>query len=198
MGMVEIDGDLYDEETGEYAGSANPGWLPSVLETEEDLLNYMHLLLDAETRLLAERKKYASVLANIETMVKRHESKVKYMRTMYEKQAGTIALSLLPRDKDGNLKTKTYRSPWGKVSARDTKPSVKVTESSLAVDYAKWACPEAIKTTQTVLVSAIPDDLKMRLVEEPSLAEAYGFSVNPGGDSISITTLAKEDANADR
>lgn len=196
MGIVQIGDDLFDEETGEYAGSANPGWLPSVLETEDDLLNYMHLLLDAETRLSAETQKYKSVLENIEKMVKRHKSKVEYMRAMYEKQAGKLAESLLPRDKEGKLRTKTYRSPWGSISLRETKPSVKVTQSGLAVEFAKMECPNAVKVTESVLVSMIPEDIKVQLINDPSLAEAMGFSVNEGGDSVTIKTL-KEETNAD-
>jgi hypothetical protein len=191
MGMIEIDGDLFDEETGEYAGSANPGWLPSVLETEEDLLNYLHLLLDAETRLASEVAKYNTVLQNVEKMVKRHKSKVKYMRDMYERQAGKVTESLLPRDKDGNFKTKTMRCPWGTVSLRDTKPTVKVQDMKMAVQFAKMECPSGIKVEEKVLVSAIPDVIKERLVSDPSLAESMGFSVSEGGQSVTVKTLVE-------
>ena len=196
MAIVQIGDDLFDEETGEYAGSANPGWLPSVLETEDDVLNYMHLLLDAETRLSAETQKYKSVLENVERMVKRHKSKVAYMRTMYEKQAGKVVESLLPRDKEGKLRTKTYRSPWGSISLRETKPSVKVTQTGLAVQFAKLECPDAVKVTESVLVSMIPEGVKGRLMDDPALAEAMGFSVSEGGDSVTVKTL-KDETNAD-
>ena len=196
MAIVQIGDDLFDEETGEYAGSANPGWLPSVLETEDDVLNYMHLLLDAETRLSAETQKYKSVLENVERMVKRHKSKVAYMRTMYEKQAGKVVESLLPRDKEGKLRTKTYRSPWGSISLRETKPSVKVAQTGLAVQFAKLECPDAVKVTESVLVSMIPEGVKGRLMDDPALAEAMGFSVSEGGDSVTVKTL-KDETNAD-
>lgn len=196
MAIVQIGDDLFDEETGEYAGSANPGWLPSVLETEDDVLNYMHLLLDAETRLSAETQKYESVLENVERMVKRHKSKVAYMRTMYEKQAGRVVESLLPRDKEGKLRTKTYRSPWGSISLRETKPSVKVAQTGLAVQFAKLECPDAVKVTESVLVSMIPESVKGRLMDDPALAEAMGFSVSEGGDSVTVKTL-KDETNAD-
>ena len=196
MAIVQIGDDLFDEETGEYAGSANPGWLPSVLETEDDVLNYMHLLLDAETRLSAETQKYKSVLENVERMVKRHKSKVAYMRTMYEKQAGKVVESLLPRDKEGKLRTKTYRSPWGSISLRETKPSVKVAQTGLAVQFAKLECPNAVKVTESVLVSMIPEGVKGRLMDDPALAEAMGFSVSEGGDSVTVKTL-KDETNAD-
>ena len=196
MAIVQIGDDLFDEETGEYAGSANPGWLPSVLETEDDVLNYMHLLLDAETRLSAETQKYKSVLENVERMVKRHKSKVAYMRTMYEKQAGKVVESLLPRDKEGKLRTKTYRSPWGSISLRETKPSVKVAQTGLAVQFAKLECPNAVKVTESVLVSMIPEGVKGRLLDDPALAEAMGFSVSEGGDSVTVKTL-KDETNAD-
>ena len=123
MAIIEIDGDLFDDETGEYAGPTGRD-LPSILEGEEDLLKYMRILLDAETRAAAEEMKYKSVLENINKMVKRHKSKVGYLRAMYEGQAAKVANTLLPRDKEGNLRTKTYRCPFGTIGQRTTQPSI--------------------------------------------------------------------------
>ena len=115
---------------------------------------------------------------------------------MYEKQAGKVVESLLPRDKEGKLRTKTYRSPWGSISLRETKPSVKVTQTGLAVQFAKLECPDAVKVTESVLVSMIPEGVKGRLLDDPALAEAMGFSVSEGGDSVTVKTL-KDETNAD-
>lgn len=190
MAIIEIDGDLFDDETGEYAGPTGRD-LPSVLESEEDLLKYMRLLLDAETRATAEEMKYKSVLDNINKMVKRHKSKVNYLRTMYEGQAAKVATTLLPRDKDGNLRTKTYRCPFGTIGQRTTQPSLKISDMPRAVGFMHESAPEAIKVELKVLVSAIPDEVKQKLLNSVDIAEQFGFEVNPGGESVTIKTITE-------
>jgi hypothetical protein len=190
MAIIEIDGDLFDDETGEYAGPTGRD-LPSVLESEEDLLKYMRILLDAETRATAEEMKYKSVLDNINKMVKRHKSKVNYLRTMYEGQAAKVATTLLPRDKDGNLRTKTYRCPFGTIGQRTTQPSLKIVSQDAALGFAKMECPQAIKVQESVLVSMVPEHLKTLLLANPENAESFGFQVNEGGESVTIKTITE-------
>lgn len=196
MAIIEIDGDLFDDETGEYAGPAGGGYLPAILQNEDDLLKYMRILLDAETRAMAEEAKYKTMLSNIEKMVKRHKSKVKFLRDMYEGQAANVASTLLPRDKDGNLKTKTYRCPFGTLSQRTTQPTVKVAKPEIALEYLKRECPAAVKVSESVLISAIPTDLKKVLIDDSVMAEGLGFDVIPGGESVTIKTVmeAKDEA----
>lgn len=188
MAIIEIDGDLFDDETGEYAGPTGRD-LPSILEGEEDLLKYMRILLDAETRAAAEEMKYKSVLENINKMVKRHKSKVTYLRAMYEGQAAKVANTLLPRDKEGNLRSKTYRCPFGTIGQRTTTPTIKVMTANVALAFAKMECPQAVKVQESVLVSMVPDSVKAKLLSDPSSAEAFGFAVVEGGESITIKTL---------
>ena len=188
MAIIEIDGDLFDDETGEYAGPTGRD-LPSILEGEEDLLKYMRILLDAETRAAAEEMKYKSVLENINKMVKRHKSKVTYLRAMYEGQAAKVATTLLPRDKDGNLRSKTYRCPFGTIGQRTTQPSLKISDMPRAVGFMHESAPEAIKVELKVLVSAIPDEVKQKLLNSVDIAEQFGFEVNPGGESVTIKTI---------
>jgi hypothetical protein len=190
MAIIEIDGDLFDDETGEYAGPTGRD-LPSILEGEEDLLKYMRILLDAETRAAAEEMKYKSVLENINKMVKRHKSKVTYLRAMYEGQAAKVATTLLPRDKDGNLRSKTYRCPFGTIGQRTTQPSLKISDMPRAVGFMHESAPEAIKVELKVLVSAIPDEVKQKLLNSVDIAEQFGFEVNPGGESVTIKTITE-------
>lgn len=190
MAIIEIDGDLFDDETGEYAGPTGRD-LPSILEGEEDLLKYMRILLDAETRAAAEEMKYKSVLENINKMVKRHKSKVGYLRAMYEGQAAKVASTLLPRDKEGNLRTKTYRCPFGTIGQRTTQPSLKISDMARAINFIQESAPQAIKTEQKVLVSSIPDEIKHKLLTDVDIAEQFGFEVNPGGESVTIKTITE-------
>jgi len=189
MAIIQIGEDLFDEETGEYAGAANPGWLPAVLETEDDLINYMRILMEAESSALAEEMKYKSVVANVQKIVKRKTSKVKYLRDMYQGQVKKLVEQILPRDRDGNFRTKTYRNPWGKVALREQKTKLAISDSGMALRFAQQECPQAIKTTESILVSMIPDTVKDKLFNDASVAEAYGFHVIEGDNSVAITTI---------
>ena len=114
MAIIEIDGDLFDDETGEYAGQAGGGYL---------------------------------------------------------------------------LKTKTYRCPFGTLSQRTTQSTVKVSKPDVALAYLKRECPAAVKVQESVLISAIPADLKKVLIDDSVMAEGLGFDVIPGGESITIKTI---------
>lgn len=192
MGFVQIDEYLYDEETGECAGLATPGYLPAVLETEDDLQHYLRQLLEAETRLQAEERRYESVLANIRKMVQRRKSQVQWLRRSYESQSGKIAETLLPRKADGSLRTKTYRCPWGSVSLRETKPTLKIANKDMALSFVKMECPDAVKVEESVLVSRIPESYKELLMNDSTTAEAYGFHITDGGNSVTVQVLEKE------
>lgn len=197
MAIVQIGDDLFDEETGEYAGTANPGWLPAVLETEDDLINYMRALMDAESASLAEEMKYKAIVENVQKIVKRKQSKVKYLRDMYQGQVKKLVEQILPRDRDGNFRTKTYRNPWGKVSLRETKTKLAISDSGMALRFAQLECPQAVKVTESVLVSMIPPDIKEKLTNDSSVAEAFGFHVIDADNTVSITTVegAKDEAS---
>lgn len=196
MKTIQIDEYLYDEETGECAGLANPGYLPAVLETEDNLQHYLRTLLDSETRLKAEENKYESVLANIRKIVQRKRSQVQWLRRTYESQSGKIAETLLPKKADGTLKTKTYRCPWGSVSLRETKPTLKVTEKDVALAFVRLECPESIKVEESILVSRIPDTVREMLMDDQSVAESFGFHITDGGNSVTVQVLDKEKTDA--
>lgn len=192
MGFVQIDEYLFDEETGECAGLANPGYLPSVLETEDDLQHYLRRLLESETRLQAEERQYQSVLANVRKMVQRRRSQVEWLRRTYESQSGKVAETLLPRKADGTFRTKTYRCPWGSVSLRETKPTLKIQEKDVALAFVKMECPDAVKVEESVLVSRISDPVKEMLMNDQTMAESYGFHITDGGNAVKVQVLEKE------
>jgi myosin heavy subunit len=122
-------------------------------------------------------------------IVKRKTSKVKYLRDMYQGQVKKLVEDILPRDRDGNFRTKTYRNPWGKVSLRETKTKLAISDNMMAMRFAHLECPSAIKTTESILISMIPDDVKEKLFTDASVAEAFGFHVIEGDNTVSITTI---------
>jgi hypothetical protein len=145
--------------------------------------------------LQAEEKQYQSVLANIRKMVQRRRSQVEWLRRTYESQSGKIAETLLPRKADGSFRTKTYRCPWGSVSLRETKPTLKVQEKDVALAFVKMECPDAVKVEESVLVSRISDPVKEMLMNDQTMAESYGFHITDGGNAVKVQVLEKEGAD---
>jgi hypothetical protein len=182
MALVEISGELYDEETGEYAGPAS-GWI-SGNETPEELA---HLVLrrkmDIEAQLMAERAKLEAITANVQKGIDAIQRKADWLDRQYAEQVAEYAKSQLPRKADGTYKSKTWTCPWGSVSFRTTAPKLTVVDETAALQVVQALAPEAIKVKQSILVSLIPDNVKAQL------ADFRGFEVTPAGESVTIKTV---------
>jgi hypothetical protein len=72
---------------------------------------------------------------------------------------------------------------------------LKVQEKDVALAFAKLECPDAVKTEQSVLVSRIPDPVREMLMHDSVTAEAYGFHITEGGNSVTVQVLEKEKAD---
>ena len=71
MGFDVIDGELYDEETGEYAGPAS-GWITGNEPAEDLALLVMRKRMDIEATLQAERSKLDAIVENTRKMIAKH------------------------------------------------------------------------------------------------------------------------------
>jgi O6-methylguanine-DNA--protein-cysteine methyltransferase len=179
MGFDVIDGELYDEETGEYAGPAS-GWIKGD-ETAEDLaLLVMRKRMDIEATLQAERSKLDAIVENTRKMVAKHQARLDWLEAQYNAQLQDYALSQLPRKADGTLKVKTWTCPYGTVAFRTVAERVKVVEEEEAVAWLMHHNPEAIKTKHTVLVSKLSDF---------ALDHAPGLEIIPASESVTIKTV---------
>ena len=179
MSFDVIDGELWDEETGEYAGPAS-GWITGNESPEDLALLVMRKRMDIEATIQAEKAKMEAIIENARKMVAKHEARLEWLERQYNAQLQDYALSQLPRKADGTLKVKTWTCPYGTVSFRTIAERVKVVEEEETVAWLMEHNPEAIKTKHTVLVSKLSDH---------ALDNAPGLDLIPATESVTIKTV---------
>jgi phage host-nuclease inhibitor protein Gam len=185
--LVRIGDELFDADTGEFAGSALQQWVPDVIETETDLLDFLRELQEAELKLQMEKARLNTIIENTKRMVRKAESKVEWMRAKWGEQAVVLSEELLPRKADGSLKTGTYVCPYGKITRRNVAPTVTVTDPDAAAQWLQHCAPEAIVRSTKILVSKVPS-----LIKEQG---GIGLECKPGYVSTNITVVEKEKAS---
>lgn len=190
MAIERIGDDLFDTETGEYAGPANNSLPDRALETEEELLAYMNRLSSAEADVLAETKRLEAVVANVEKLLALKKRRVEWLKARYEHSATVVAINLLPMKPDGTFRSKTYTCPWGQVAFRDVKAKVAVANPELAVRWAKENAPEAVKVVESVLVSKLPEEVTAKWLAGEYSEGALGFTIEPARSSVKYTTVS--------
>ena len=179
MGFDVIDGELYDEETGEYAGPAS-GWIKGNESPEDLALLVMRKRMDIEAAIDAETAKMHAILANCTSMINKHAARLAWLERKYNAQLQDYAMSQLPRKADGTLKVKTWNCPYGTVAFRTVAERVKVVEEEEAVAWLMEHNPEAVKTKHTVLVSKLSDF---------ALDHSPGLEIIPASESVTIKTV---------
>jgi O6-methylguanine-DNA--protein-cysteine methyltransferase len=179
MGYYLVDGELWDEETGEYAGPMS-GWITGNESPEDLALLVMRKRMDIEATLQAEKAKMEAIVENTRKMVAKHQARLDWLEAQYNAQLQDFAMSQLPRKADGTLKVKTWTCPFGTVSFRTVAERVKVVEEEEAVAWLMEHNPEAIKTKHTVLVSKLSDF---------ATVHAPGLEVIPASESVTIKTV---------
>ena len=183
-----IDGELWDEETGEYAGPASS--LIRGDETPEDLaLLVMRKRMDIETNILAEKAKMEAVMENFRKMIGKHQARLEWLEMHYGKELEAYAMSQLPRKADGTFKVKTWTCPYGTVAFRTVAPKVAVESEDVALDWARKNCPAAIKLKESILVSQLPEPIKTAMLEHPEDAKKAGFVVHEETQAVTIKTI---------
>ena len=191
--VERIGDDLFDVETGEYAGPADNTLPKGPLETEEDLLAFMNRINRAESDLLAEKVRLDAVIANCQKMLDLKKKRVEWLTAMYQNSAADIAQSMLPRKADGSFRSKTYTCPWGQIAFRDVKPKVVVDNQQLAVAWAKLNAPDAVKVVESVLVSKLPEDKVIEWVDSQDNNTPWGFTIEPGRQSVTLKTVSSNE-----
>jgi len=179
MGFDIIDGELWDEETGEYAGPAS-GWITGNESPEDLALLVMRKRMDIEASIQAEKDKLDAITNNMVKIIGRHIAKLEWLERQYNAQLQDYAMSQLPRKADGTLKVKTWTCPFGSVSFRTVAERVKVVDEEETVAWLMEHNPEAIKTKHTVLVSKLSDH---------ALDNAPGLDLIPATESVTIKTI---------
>ena len=179
MSFDVIDGELWDTETGEYAGPAS-GWITGEESPEDLALLVMRKRMDIEAAIDAETAKMHAILANCQAIIGKQSRRLDWLQRQYDAQLKEYALSQLPRKADGSLKVKTWTCPYGTVSFRTIAERVKVVDEEETVAWLMHHNPEAIKTKHTVLVSKLRDFATIN---------APGIEIIPASESVTIKTV---------
>jgi O6-methylguanine-DNA--protein-cysteine methyltransferase len=179
MSFDVIDGELWDTETGEYAGPAS-GWITGEESPEDLALLVMRKRMDIEAAIDAETAKMHAILANCQAIIGKQSRRLDWLQRQYDAQLKEYALSQLPRKADGSLKVKTWTCPYGTVSFRTIAERVKVVDEEETVAWLMHHNPEAIKTKHTVLVSKLSDFATIH---------APGIEIIPATESVTIKTV---------
>ncbi len=179
MGFDVINGEMFDEETGEYAGPAS-GWITGDESPEELALLVMRKRMDIEASIQAEKDKLDAITNNMVKLIGKHVSRLEWLERQYNAQLQDYALSQLPRKADGSLKFKTWTCPFGSVSFRTVAERVKVVDEEETVAWLMHHNPEAGKTKHTVLVSKLSDFATIH---------APGLEIVPATESVTIKTI---------
>ena len=188
MGFDIIAGELWDDETGEYAGPAS-GWITGTESPEDLALMVMRKRMDIEAAIDAETKKMHVILANCTSVIAKQTARLEWLQHKYDAQLQDYAMSQLPRKADGSLKAKTWTCPYGTVAFRTILPKVAVESEDLALAWARKNCPAAIKLKESILVSQLPDPIKNAMLEHPADALKAGFIVHPEAQAVTIKTV---------
>ena len=179
MGLVEMHGELWDEETGEYAGPVS-GWITGEESPEDIALLVMRKRMDIEASIQAEKDKLDAITNNMVKLIGKHVARLEWLERQYNAQLQDYAMSQLPRKADGTLKVKTWTCPFGSVSFRTVAERVKVVDEEETVAWLMEHNPEAVKTKHTVLVSKLSDFATIH---------APGIEIVPATESVTIKTI---------
>ena len=179
MGLVEMHGELWDEDTGEYAGPAS-GWITGEESPEDLALLVMRKRMDIEADIQAEKAKMDAIIANMSKLIGKHQARLDWLERQYNAQLQDYAMSQLPRKADGTLKAKTWTCPFGSVSFRTVAEKVKVVDEDETVAWLMEHNSEAVKTKHTVLVSKLSDF---------ATVHAPGIEIVPATESVTIKTI---------
>jgi hypothetical protein len=180
MGYYLVDGELWDEETGEYAGPMS-GWIKGDESPEDLALLVMRKRMDIEASIQAEKDKLDAITNNVVKMLGKHVARLEWLERQYNAQLQDFALSQLPRKADGTLKVKTWTCPYGTVAFRTVAEKVRVVDEEQAVAYCLKHDPEAVKTKHTILVS------KLTGLTAGDLPP--GTEIIPASESVTIKTV---------
>ncbi len=175
--IIQHDLYLVDEATGEIVGH--------VEETERFHVHdqgsaewVLSKWFEADSELAALEARKKVLLANIDAMQRDHQRRLDWLNLRFGDELREWARTELEGSKSRTLKT-----VFAKLSFRKLKAKLLVHDEEKAVAWAKVNQPQAVKTTEKLLVSMLEnvyDDF-----------EAPGLSIEPARDKFSVDTGVK-------
>jgi len=184
MATIEIDGELWDDETGNYLGPKS-SWIDGDIDSDDKALVFMRRHLELESAIAAKRMELQVIKDQAERLLRDEQKRLEWWRSRYGEQIAIFARTKL-------TKTKTWHSPFGSVSFRATPAKVTVLDEDKAIAWAEASCPAAVKVKRSLLVSQVPDSIKDQMLDHPHDAEQIGFGVVPANETFTIKTGVSE------
>ena len=146
---ISKDGFIVDTETGEVLGHAQ-AHERFVVDSSNAAEWVLERIQAADADVAACDARLKAISENIAAMRKEHEKRKDWLLMRFAAELEAFAAAEL----DGK-KTRTFKTPFGSLSFRTAPGSVKVLDMEEAVKWAKMYEPEAVKVTETVLVSKV-------------------------------------------
>lgn len=178
MAIIEKDGYLVDDETGEVQGLAEtPGFKVTDLSGAEWVLEKM---AQEDAGILALTARRNALTANLDAMIREHQNRREWLGMRFGHELESFAEGEL-----AGKKTRTLPTAFGKLYFRRIPGSIIVIDKDAALAWASAEAPDAVQIETRLLVSA----LKGR---EETLPAA--FEVLPPADRFYIETGVKADS----
>lgn len=195
--VIEMDGYLVDEETGEVVGVVTPPEF--VIDSQSAAEWVMNKMLEAESQVAAFDKTDAvihakAVLANAEAMKKPLQRRVEWLHKRFDNELGEFAKTRLTKT------CKTWRCLFGTVSLRKVPARLALKDEGLAIrmaeDFKLYAA--GLRVTKEFLISQItPADhaeLVTGLIGHEWSAEDQtrkAFEIVPATEKVDVKTGAE-------
>jgi len=171
---------LVVDENGEVLGHAISD--AGTIDNQTSLEAILEKIADVEARLTGQQQRHQAILENCRKIEVKTASYLAYLKALYEPHIQEYAKQRLE-----GQKTKTLTTPYGQISFRTVKGGLKVTDATLALDYAQLnGFTNAIKVTESFQISKL-DPAQRELIEAKM---PDGFEYSPDREAMSIKVMA--------
>jgi hypothetical protein len=172
-----IDFNVVDADTGEVLG---PVVEAGSIASQQALESVLDVLGQQEAKVKAEELRLQAIIENARRTLSRKQSYLGYLRSIYNAPIEVYAKAQLE-----GKKTKSIATPFGTVAFRTTKGGLKVSDPTLALEFAQMnGFTNAIKVTEAFQISKL-DPAQKELIEA-KLPD--GFQMTEDVETMSIKT----------
>ena len=127
----------------------------------------------------------ASILENIATQKRHAEQRKNYLLFKYSQSLTEFAKENLPKGK------KTWTCDYGSVKFTSKPARLKVSDESKAIAQARELEPEAVKVSESFLISKLSKGTQDMLMNDEVAAATWGLAIEPDSESVKIETGVK-------
>lgn len=186
------DGFKIDEKTGEILGLVSePGNEIEDAKMLESIIQRFFNVESAKASLEAQRD---AISANLNAMIKDQTQRLAYLEMCFFPQFGDYLRAHLKRKKDGSYARKSIPTAYGKIQLRELPGSMEVDDTAKAVAFLRrYQCEEAIKVTESVLKSKIPDMIRgiIEADTKGTVVSDSGLRLIPKSEKVKIDAKPK-------